>query len=98
MARDFGSLSLPITDHTHFPATGSLPFQTDTWQAILATLDSLYTACVLGEDAGWATAGRNIVVAYWGRESVMNRDYGIRARVVGVDDLSVDTLGIGSNA
>ena len=91
MARDFGSLSLPITDHTYFPATGSLPFQTDTWQSILATLDSLYTACVLGEDAGWATAGRNIVVAYWGRESVMNRDYGIRARVVGVDDSSVVT-------
>ncbi|CAF9943800.1 MAG: hypothetical protein ALECFALPRED_001342, partial [Alectoria fallacina] len=88
MARDFGPTSLPITDHTYFLTTGSMPYQTDTWQSILATLDSLYTACVLGGESGWATEGRNIVVAYWGRESVMNDDYGIRARaVVGVDDL-----------
>ena len=88
MARDFGPMSLPINDHTYFPTIGSLPYQTDIWQSILATLDSLYTACALGGESGWATAGRNIVVAYWGRESVMNRDYGIRARVVvGVDDL-----------
>ena len=76
MACDFGSMSLPITDHAYFPATGSLPFQTETWQSVLATLDSLYTACVLGGEAGWATAGRNVVVAYWGRGSVMERDYG----------------------
>ncbi len=90
-------MSLPITDHTYFPTTSSLPSQADTWQSILATLDSLYTACVLGESAGWATAGTNIVVAYWGRESIMNRDYGARV-VVGVDDLSAVTLGIGFNA
>lgn len=38
---------------------------------------------MVGGDAGWATAGRDVVVAYWGRESVMDRDYGIGARVVG---------------
>lgn len=92
MARDFGPTSLPINDDTYFPTSGSLPFQSDTWELILATLDSLFTACALGGDAGWATAGRNIVVAYWGRDSVMNRDYGFRARVVlGLDDSSVVT-------
>lgn len=100
MGRDFGPMSLPITDHTYFPTTSSLPFQTDTWQSILTDLDSLYTDCVLdGEYAGWATAGRDIVVAYWGRESITNCDYVIGARVVGgVDDSSVVTLGTGFNA
>lgn len=78
MARDFGPMSLPTSDHTYFPTVGSLPFQTDTWQSILTILDSLYSACVLAEaDEGWATSGRNVVVAYWGVGSIMNRDYGV---------------------
>lgn len=85
MARDFAPASLPMSDGTDFPAAGAEPFQSDTWGAVLAGLDGLYTACVLGERVGWAVVGRGVVVAYWGRESVMDRDYGFRAGVGAVD-------------
>ena len=99
MARDFGPRSLPTTDHTYFPTTGSAVSQSDTWESILSTLDSLYTACAISGEPGWATVGTNIVVAYWGRQSVMNQDYGIRAGVaLGGGVSSVDILGPGFNA
>lgn len=101
MARDFGPEALPVEDR-YFPTAGASPVQRDMWSAILKAADELYTACVMdNEQAGWAIVNANIIVAFWGRGSVVNQRYGIRAkevlesRDVGGALADVDLVGVG---
>lgn len=64
----------------------ALAYQEDTWKNVFDAMKSVLNTCVRSGRPGWATAGKDLVVAFWPRASVMDTLFGINADDNGASD------------
>lgn len=79
MTRDFANDALPVSRSSFAPTSRASDTQQNSWLFLLRSINDLLSVCVQDRGLpGWSMDTRNIVVAFWPRNSLMNTKYGIR--------------------